>query len=130
MKEGSGVRQCVPACHGHGGSGVLLQRRASHASWERLARAANMGGRRRARRGTTRLTGGAGRRRGPVAVARVRQECERVGQRGADQRARQHSVTRFGFKLIQTIQNGSTGFKFAQTLADSKGVFLCSKNWK
>jgi hypothetical protein len=50
--------------------------------------------------------------------------------RDADQRARQHSAGRFSFKPIQTIQNGSNRFKFAQTLADSKGVFPYSKNWK
>jgi hypothetical protein len=45
--------------------------------------------------------------------------------RDTDRRAQQHSAARFGFKLIQT---GSNGFKYVQTLIDSKGAFPYSKN--
>jgi hypothetical protein len=78
-EEGSGVRRRGSARHGHGGSGLLRQRRAAYASRVRRARAANMGGRQRARRGTTRLTGGTGRHRGLVGSGWVRE-----GVRGSE----------------------------------------------
>jgi hypothetical protein len=104
------------------------------------------GGGVRERRGRGRLTSGAGRRRGPVAVAGCGRESERASRaarRGtlaggprpqcrvaalADKRAQaaQCRVVR-----IQTrFKNISNGFKILQTLTDPKSVFPCSKIWK
>jgi hypothetical protein len=66
----------------------------------------------------------------------------RTTRSGADTRAPQHSVARFGFQtesnLFQTDSNlpqtesnlFQTDSNLLQTLTDPKGAFPCSKNWK
>jgi hypothetical protein len=113
-------RRRGPARHEHSGFKLLRQQRATHASLEWGASAANRGGRRRARRGTARLTGGGGRATsGPGGSGRGAGESvsERgSATRGTDWRARQHNAAHFSFKPIQTeskiFQTVQTDSKF------------------